>query len=160
VSDKEKTGVPPVDKGVLMCYATSQPTGKPDKNSILDIPLLKNYLQTVNDYPLDFDVALPLYSWGIVTNHLGKIKLINGLTAKEMEGNENFKKLSENQFEVAEDCFFREFYLNKGFKIKIENITPELLREAKTFLDKKIKNDYHIVYYHLDKPFLEINFAL
>jgi hypothetical protein len=155
IADKEKTGVPPVDKGYIMCYATSPPSDFTDKNSILDKTLLQSYMQTINDYPLDFDIALPLYSWAIVANHLGKIKLINGVTKQDISSEHRFKPLTDEIYEVSDDFFFHGIYLNKGFKIKTEDIRPELLRETKVWLNDKIKKDYRIVYYHLDKPFLE-----
>ncbi len=154
IKDKAITGVPPVDKGYLMCYATSDPTGESTANSILDIPMLKAYTKTINAYPLTFDVSLPLYSWGIVTNHLGHKKLINGLTAFDLR-EPAFRQTAENRFEVMQDCFLHGLYINKGFTIKIEEITPELLAEAKRYLHQKIDRDYGVVYFHLSEGFLK-----
>ena len=157
---RQKTGIPPVDKAYLMCYATSSPKDDDDKNSILDIELLKNYLSTAKTYPVDFDVALPLYSWAVVRNHLGKIKLINGVTVEELENDKRFEKITGSRFKLADDIFFGGLYLNKGFIIDVENITPDLLRKAKNILSKKLKNkNYPIVYFHLDSKFI-IRFTL
>ena len=153
VRDKADTGIPPVKKGYLMCYATSNPDEGMDRNSILDIGLLKGYTKNINDYPLLFDIALPLYSWGIIKNHLGEIKLMNGLTADDLQS-PAFRQTGENSFEVTEDCFLQGMYINSGFTIKIEEITPELLTEAKEYLNEKIKSGYDIVYFHLSKGFL------
>lgn len=155
IAYKEKTGVPPVLKGCLMCYATSQPTEFTEKNSILDMNLLQSYTKNINDYPINFDIALPLYSWAVVTNHLGKAKLINGVTKEELENQHYFKPIDNNFYEITEDFFFHNIYLNKGFKIKIEGITPQLLNEAKLYLNNKITRNYEIIYYHLDKPFIQ-----
>ncbi len=66
-----------------MCYSTSSPLEKSDKNSILDVGTLKSYLSKLEDYPIKkIEVALPVYSWGIVTNHLEKHKLINALSKR------------------------------------------------------------------------------
>lgn len=151
---KKTTGVPPVSKGYLMCYATSNPNEANTQNSILDMQLLKDYTGNINDYPLPFDIALPLYSWGVVTNHLGRIKIINGIDEKDMDPS-LFKHVKDNIYEVQEDTFFQGLYLNAGFTIRIESITPELLQEAKTYLNSKVKTDYTIVYYHLDNLFLK-----
>lgn len=151
---KDKTGVPPISKGYLMCYATSDPKETSTRNSILDIELLKDYTVDIENYPIDFDVALPIFSWGIVTNHLGKIKLINNVTANDLD-TEFFEQTGENTYRITQDFFFRDMYLNKGFTLKIENITPQLLNETKRYLSKKIKKPYHIVYYHLDEVFLK-----
>lgn len=151
---KESVGIPPVHKAVLMCYATSNPSELSEKNSILDITLLKDYTAKINSYPFDLDIALPLYSWAIVSNHLGKIKLLNNVTSSDMDP-VFFNTVGTNEYEAKDDFFFQGIYLNKGFRVKTEGITPELLNEAKTYLDNKIDRHYRIIYYHLDKPFLE-----
>ena len=154
IRDRQKTGVPPVVRGSLMCYATSNPMEGDTRNSILDMELLKAYTANINEYPLDFDVILPIYSWGIVTNHLGKVKLVNGLTEADMQ-TPMFEKKGENLYLVKEDGFLRDLYVNAGFSVKIETITPELLAEAKQYLDQKIERDFAWVYFHLSDGFLK-----
>ena len=153
IKDMKETGIPPVDKGYLMCYATSNANDGLDSNSILNIDLLKNYTENLNDYPIDLDYALPLFSWGIVSNKKSQIKLINGLTHNDLNIIK-FKRISENRYKVLEDCFINGLYINKGYTIEIEQITPTLLRNAIEYLDNKIQKDYNIVYYHLSKGFL------
>ena len=154
IRDREKTGVPPVSRGGLMCYATSNPMENDTRNSILDMELLKAYTTNINDYPLDFDVILPIYSWGIVTNHLGKVKLVNGLTEDDLQ-TPMFEKKDDNLYLVKEDGFVQGLYVNSGFTIKIETITPELLAEAKQYLDRQIDRDFPWVYFHLSQGFLK-----
>ena len=153
IRDYQKTGVPPVERGSLMCYATSSPLEGDTRNSILDMELLKAYTVNINEYPLDFDVILPIYSWGIVTNHVGEVKLINGLTEDDLQM-PMFEKTSDNLFLVKEDGFLQGMYVNSGFTIKIETITPELLAEAKQYLDRQIGKDFAWVYFHLSQGFL------
>ena len=155
IAERQKNGIPPVEKGYLMCYATSSPTDFSETNSILDISLLKSYLKTANDYPVAFDVALPIYSWAVVKNHVGHIKLINNVTEAELQAENRFQALPEKSYEATDNFFFRGIFMNKGFRIKVEGISPELLQETKTFLNRHIHRDYRIVYYHLDRPFLE-----
>ena len=153
IRDYQKTGVPPVSRGGLMCYATSSPMENDTRNSILDMELLKAYTANINEYPLDFDVILPIYSWGIVTNHVGEVKLINGLTEDDLQ-TPMFEKTDDNQYLVKEDGFLRGMYVNSGFTVKIEAITPELLAEAKQYLDHQIDRDFPWVYFHLSQGFL------
>lgn len=153
IHDRQKTGVPPVVRGSLMCYATSNPMEGDTRNSILDMELLKAYTTNINDYPLDFDVILPIYSWGIVTNHLGKVKLINGLTEDDLQ-TPMFEKTGDNLYLVKEDGFLQGLYVNSGFTVKIETITPELLAEAKQYLDRQIDRDFPWVYFHLSQGYL------
>ncbi|MGO4708605.1 hypothetical protein AB4Y90_05690 [Chryseobacterium sp. 2TAF14] len=154
VKDKNKTGIPPVEKVYLMCYSTSSPLENSDKNSILDLNIMKSYLSKLEDYPIKkIEVALPIYSWGIVTNHLGKHKLINALSVKDLN-NPDFKKISENEVEILKDGFYFGNFLSKGFKIKVEEISEDQLENAIQFLDKKI-DTYNIIYYQLDSKFVE-----
>ncbi len=153
VKYKEKEGIPPLDKMVLMCYATENPTEQSERNSILDINIAKDYLQNLERYPIKLDVALPIYSWAIVTNHLGKVKLVNSFSEQDLIG-QPVKKIREGFYEVQDDFFVEKFYVSKGFTIKVETISPELLVEMKAFLDSKLKDDYRLIYYHLDSKFL------
>ncbi|MDR4953463.1 hypothetical protein REB14_14895 [Chryseobacterium sp. ES2] len=153
VKDKKQTGIPPVEKVYLMCYSTSSPLENSDKNSILDVNILKSYLSKIEEYPIkNIEVALPIYSWGIVTNHLGKHKLINALSKRDLE-NSNFKKISDHEVEVMKDGFYFGSYLNKGFKIKVEEISEEQLDDVIAFLQKKIPH-FNIIYYQLDSKFV------
>ena len=152
VKNSKLSGIPPVKKVYLMCYSTSSPLENSDRNSILDIPTLKNYLKNIDLYPLEIEVALPIYSWGIVTNHVGKHKLINALSLKDLK-NVNFKKISETEVEIMKDGFYFGNFLNKGFTIKVEEISETQLKEVKKYLNKKLPT-YTIVYYHLDSRFV------
>ena len=153
VKNKKQTGIPPVEKVYLMCYSTSSPLERSDKNSILDVNILKSYLSKLEDYPIrKIEVALPIYSWGIITNHLEKHKLINALSKKDLE-NPNFKKISEYEAEIQKDGFYFGSYLNKGFRIKVEEISQNQLEDVIHFLEKKIPN-FNIIYYQLDSKFV------
>ena len=152
VKNSKLSGIPPVSKVFLMCYSTSSPLENSDRNSILDVPTLKNYLKNVDLYPISMDIALPIYSWGIVTNHLGKHKLINALSIEDLK-NINFKKISDTEVEVLKDGFYFGNYLNKGFHLKVEEISEHQLNQVKKILNKKLSG-YSIVYYHLDSKFL------
>jgi hypothetical protein len=153
VKDKAQTGIPPVEKVYLMCYSTSSPLENSGKNSILDINTLKSYLTNINEYPVKkIEVALPIYSWGIVTNYLGKHKLINALSEKDLE-NSNFKKISDNEIEILKDGFYFGNYMNKGFRIKVETVSQQQLTEVVSFLEKKIQH-FNIIYYQLDRKFV------
>lgn len=154
VKYKDKEGVPPINKMVLMCYATENPTEVEEKNSILDVEIAKNYLQNLEQYPIQLDVALPIYSWAIVTNHLGKVKLINSFSKDDLKDKPVIDK-GNGIYEVTEDFFLEKFYLSKGFKIKVETISEDVLKETTSFLDSKLKNDYRIIYYHLDEKFTQ-----
>lgn len=154
VKDKEKMGIPPVKKVYLMCYSTSSPLENSDKNSILEVQVLKNYLRTIENYPIsEIAVALPNYSWGIVTNVLGKKKLINALSRKNLN-QKGLKRTAQNEAVVEQAGFYFGHYLDKGTTIKVEEIRPEQRTEVIQFLNQKLKKPYSIIYYHLDHRFI------
>lgn len=153
VKDKARTGIPPVSKVYLMCYSTSSPLENSKKNSILDTALLKNYLPGINEYPIrHIEIALPIYSWGIVTNHLGKHRLINALSEKDLT-RPGLRKISGNEAVVIRDGFYFGTYLNDGFHIKVEEISDKERQQVISFLEKKLPH-FTVVYYQLDRKFV------
>lgn len=154
VKNKRNMGIPPVSKVYLMCYSTSSPLENSDKNSILDVGILKSYLSDLEEYPIkNMAVALPIYSWGIITNHLGKHRLINGLSQKDLN-NPQFKRVSDHEVIVLKDDFYFGNFLNKGFHIKIEEIEDQQLKEVVDFINPKLKS-FDIIYYQLDENFIQ-----
>ncbi len=61
--DRKQMGIPPVDRGMLMCYNVADPKLVRTINSIFDPRLVKGYLKAP-PYPLPLDVALPIFGWG------------------------------------------------------------------------------------------------
>ncbi|RYG37060.1 MAG: hypothetical protein EOO01_30430, partial [Chitinophagaceae bacterium] len=60
---RSKMGIPPADRGVLMCYNLS-PIAKPETgNSVFDLSVLRQYLTPDEAYPLPLDLALPVFGW-------------------------------------------------------------------------------------------------
>lgn len=93
-----QTGVPPISKGLLMCYNMGSPTRIDTKNSILDIEQVKQYIQSLESYPLPLDVALPLFSWGVLFCHQDFVKLINHVRAHNLLDHQDFERDCDNVF--------------------------------------------------------------
>lgn len=153
---RDKTGVPPVDKGVLMYYASSEPTDFASQNTILDNKEASLYIEKLNSYPLHLDLALPLYSWGIVRNPFNQIKLINGVCEADIHAHpEYYLKQSEGIYRILQSHYLRGTWINKGYELKVEEVGTETLQEAARLLKKKLKKeDREIIFYHLDKDIL------
>ncbi|MGG2305049.1 hypothetical protein ACE4Z6_26875, partial [Salmonella enterica] len=56
VKYQAKTGVPPVDRGMLMYYNMGHVEGATETNSIYDPANADKYVSYVKDYPLPLDV--------------------------------------------------------------------------------------------------------
>lgn len=61
---REKAGIPPCDRAVLMCYNIANPRETRVENSIFEADEVKKYLKK-KDYPLPLDIALPCFGWGV-----------------------------------------------------------------------------------------------
>ncbi|MCS7036479.1 MAG: hypothetical protein RMJ33_04095 [Saprospiraceae bacterium] len=62
-----RTGVPPVERGLLMLYNTGDIQNPDEENSIFSLDAALRYLEgTPAHYPLPLDVALPAFGWTLV----------------------------------------------------------------------------------------------
>ena len=102
-----KTGVPPIKRGMLMFYNMSDVSNMKTRNSIYDEVLAKKYLINFDKYPLDLDVVMPAFSWACWFRN-GKLKnLINDVKAKDIEENLNFVKEDKNIFRVTKEILLK-----------------------------------------------------
>jgi len=63
----DRTGVPLVDRGLLMLYNTGDIHDPDEINSIFQSAAAEKYLQGAPpEYPLPLDVALPAFSWALI----------------------------------------------------------------------------------------------
>lgn len=157
IKDKKQTGIPPVKKGVLMYYATSNPLDFLDKNSILDNELADNYIQELKDYPILLDVALPIYSWAIIENQMGEKRLLNGIRNKDLQDTSLYKKIKPDFYRIKKDHYLNGFYVYEDFVIKVEEISKEDLMLAGKNIYRKIKNkEPNTIFFQLDSSNLTL----
>lgn len=145
-----KTGIPNVDKGVLMYY--NMGNIEPDnQNSIYDREVAKRYLKSLKKFPLQLDVALPIYAWGIHIRDHKVIKLISKMDAALLEQDPHFKQTDEMYFQVVKSVFRNGNYFKEGDQVKIEAITKaDLKTMAEDLSDNLSKRPDEIILYDLD----------
>lgn len=156
----EKTGVPPVDAGVLMYYNMSDLHELETPNYILDPDEGEKYLKHASTYPLQMDVALPIYKQGVEYYSYGSIAgLIRGEEVDRMikkgiltHEKGNFYRISNNL--TPEDHGDE---IRVGNIVRYEEVSPELLlksasRLAGHFPDARViffdLQEYHYSNYH------------
>ncbi len=155
-----KVGVPPADKGVLMCYNIGElrgDTANTNYNSILDIEIAKSYLKDTKKYPLPLDFALPIYSWAVVLRDKQVINLINDIyLAYLLQNPTKYAKITDNSFKVLSSHYLEGTYLYQNDIIRVEESTPKQLKQAILLLkDSKNSNNPKILFYHLSKTNLQ-----
>ncbi len=131
----QKTGVPPVDYGVLMYYNMDKITAS-GRNSIYNRETAMQYLPYLKKYPLELNVALPIFSWGVHSQNGVVQNLVGGLTSDEMTQFQSFEKISDNIYLVTEQTEYKGRIWEKGDQIKIEEISETDLQTMKTDLEK------------------------
>jgi hypothetical protein len=147
----KQTGVPKIDKGVLMYYSTGNPLDFSEKNSILDNEIAKGYIKNIENYPIKLDIALPIFSWAIVKNQFNETRLISGIKPIDLKDTLIFKPLEKHFFLVKKSNYLNGLYLYQGQKIKLETIEPADLLVAVKNIKKYYPNKIDkIIFYNLD----------
>ncbi len=155
----EKTGVPPVDRGMLMCYNMGDLDNWATENSILDLNIAKKYLppivnrksKIVNPYPLPLDFALPLFRWGVLFRDSRLVKLLNNLSAQDLQDTSRFRKTAENRYEVLKSTYLNAHYLYAGDELRLEDVSQAaLLGMASLLREQENDTSFTVAFYHLD----------
>jgi hypothetical protein len=163
---KEKTGVPPADKGLLMAYNTGDLSDPQTINSILDIAVLKSYIANLDNYPLTLDVALPIFSWAIVQRDGQAVQLIPNFSKVFLLENKekntpntegvSFEINANNKITILKNGYYNGMYLYADDVLKIEEVPLSDLQKAAELLSEHIRNkDLTVSFFSLDSTNLK-----
>ncbi|MEI6409736.1 MAG: hypothetical protein WCR52_10160 [Bacteroidota bacterium] len=155
----EQTGVPPVDRGMLMCYNTGDIDNPNEENSILQPKDVRKYLNGApKNYPIALDIVLPLFSWALVYRDDALWKIITDLQPDTFSDTTKFKPnlnvgddTENHRYLVKKGNFLNAYYLRAGDLIRIEGISPALLQEtAALAAQTDLADDPVIAFFELD----------
>lgn len=135
-------GIPPVDKGLLMCYNMGNLKHPETKNSIIELEELKKYTNNLKSYALPLDIALPIFDWYIWYRGIEYKGLIH-----------NFPNEKKNQrILFKQDTGIDGYNFRKGDWLRYENSGPKNVIEAAKHLNKGLKTqELNVILYHLDE---------
>ncbi|HTH82345.1 MAG TPA: hypothetical protein VL490_05400 [Mucilaginibacter sp.] len=157
VKYKERTGVPPVDKGILMFYNMGKlNAGIKQTNSIYNENDAAKYIQFIPQYPLPLDVALGMFSWAVQIREGKIIQVYGNLGSKELNDPLNFEAV--NGLYVSKKSFFLNgIYIRENDTFKLEETNNNSLKlAAKQLAPYMPKNKNRtIIYYELANINLE-----
>lgn len=143
-----KTGIPPVDYGVLMYYNMSNITDINTKNSILDNDIAKKYHYNFENYKLKLKLALPLYSQAIQFRENKALSIFEGVEKKDFDS--NFTEISPNLYKVLNSTYFKGRYVYKDDVFRFEDVKKEDLKIALEDFMNLTKNRFdEIIFYTL-----------
>lgn len=153
----DKTGVPPVSRGMLMFYNTGDIESEATVNSIIHLNDAVKYVQGAPArYPLPLDLALPVFSWTLVFREGAFWKIINGVPA-DVYDTLRFERMSSDasHFEVKKATFLSGHYLRPGDRLRVEAVSPGLLLEtAGLAAQVNLAEHVTVAFFHLDSTIL------
>ena len=148
---RNKMGIPPADRVMLMCYNMGNLTNPATKNSILDPSEMSKYLSGSPTYPLPVDMALPLFSWFAWFRE----RAFKGLVYPEDVEKAGWK-INNGRISIAKDTVMNGRQFFAGDQLRQEETTPEDLFKARKLLGSSL--DVHhparLALFHLDSLIL------
>ena len=154
----QKTGIPPVDRGMLMCYNTGDVDEEGEHNTIFHPEDALKYLEGApKNYPLPLDLALPLFSWGLVFREGELWKIVPGplpFEAMRKDGkwieNPTTDSFAAQLWELKEGTFLGGHYLRPGDHLRVSVTSPKLLFKAANLARKlDLADDANLAFFHL-----------
>jgi hypothetical protein len=147
-----KSGIPPVDKGLLMCYNMGNIREPTTTNSILEINELKKYIGNLSTYPLPLDVAFPLFEWYVLFRNNRYKGLIEKLDLLDSGA---IKEMNDRTFLLLKDTTINGIALKKDDIIRREwSDYNEIMKTADLITEKLKTQDINLSLFALDSVIL------
>lgn len=144
-----KSGVPPVDRGLLMCYNMGNLKDPATLNSILETNELKKYTGSLSTYPLPLDIALPLFEWKVLFRNNIYKGLIQTLPDSLLTS--SFTKKEKNRITILKDTLLAGYDLKKNDVLRNEKSDyPEIISTAEEINKLLLNNTLTVSLFHLD----------
>ena len=144
-----KTGVPPADEGILMCYNTGKIKDWKTVNSIATTDAIAPYLKNTNPYPISLGVALPIFSWTVIFRDSSFYKIVSDANLSWQQDTVHYQQLSYNRYMVKTGTYLKGHYLYEGDLLRYETVKPEDLLAISKLLGTK-QPFSELLFYHLD----------
>ncbi len=143
------SGIPPADRGLLMCYNMGNLKNPATKNSIIETTELRKYIGNLSSYPLPLDIALPLFEWKVLFRENIYKGLIENIP--DVAFTNSFTRKEEGRFEILKDTILAGYDLRKGDVLRSEESNIAELTTSAKEVNQRLKNTLgRVSLYHLD----------
>jgi hypothetical protein len=146
---EEVTGVPPVVKGLLMCYNMGDRKNTKTHNSILETTELQKYIGQLSSYPLPLDVALPIFDWKVLFHDGHYSGLVESLPTANLLNTAVTR--SANQYLFQRDTVLNGYSFQAGDLLRDEQTDYHTLITAADLVSSRLRtipND--VILFHFD----------
>lgn len=146
-----RTGIPPVDRGMLMFYNTGKIRDPKAPNSIFDEATSSSYTPYLKSYALPLDAALPVFRWYIHYRN-GSIRgLVTKKQLPEIKDTSYFYTSGEGYYTVKQATLMNGVSYETGDVLKYESLDDKSLLWAAEMLRKNLREEQRrIALYDLD----------
>lgn len=148
--DRKTTGIPPAERGTLMCYNLTSPKDTSTRDAIFDLALLQNYLGGQPRYPLPLDVALPVFNWGAWYRGGEFRGLLSNWTPTNCLDSNYFSPIAAQMYQVRRDTVCANNYLREGDLIRLDGAEDEDLRAALPLLKPLFSSQSRLIFFDWD----------
>lgn len=146
-----KSGVPPTNRGMLMCYNMGNTRKAGAHNSILDADEAEDYLANVNKYPLALDVALPLFRWCVLFRNEKLVGILRDVQPEEAVRCAFLQQEKGPLYRCMADTLWYGYALKSGDVVRVESPSVEDIHRVARATARQIRNaDLTVALYHLD----------
>jgi hypothetical protein len=150
-----KNGIPPVDKGLLMCYNMGDMKKMKAPNSILNMADANSYLGNLGNYPLPLDVALPLFRWCLLFRKEQFVGILRDLTPEMLKHNALFTHERGSRYSCIIDTTWQGYNLKTGDVIRVEDPSyKDLEKLARLTSDRITNKDISVLFFSCDSATL------
>ncbi|MBI1221803.1 MAG: hypothetical protein GC180_04285 [Bacteroidetes bacterium] len=126
----QTTGIPPVDRGMLMYYNMGDLKSPNETNSILNLETAAQYTSKLPEYPLELDLALPLFSWVVQFRNDELLALRSAWNKEDLQNDTLFVHQQKNWYQARTNGLFKGEYILKNDRFRVEEIQPDLVKQA------------------------------
>lgn len=130
VKYRERTGVPPVERGMLMFYNMGRLSADSAAVSIFDPAAAAGYLARLRDYPLPLDAALPLWAWTVHLRDGDVVGLLQSTDPAELESVPWLRRLAPGRFQATRTAFLHGELVRADDILKAEGAGADETRVA------------------------------
>jgi hypothetical protein len=155
VKNQRTSGVPPVNRVMLMCYNMGNLRKYGNQNSIIAVSELKKYMgDNLGSYPLKIDIGLPLFSWAVAFRDKAYVGIAKRINFINLNARDKFLSQGNNLYTAETDL--PEYGLKKDDVVRWESAPVSELNAVATYLSHYLKQDtVNVIWFHLDEPVLK-----
>lgn len=150
----KNTGIPPVERGMLMYYNMGELKKINETNSIHNYETGKSYTQKLKEYPLKLDVVFPAFSWAVKYKNNSFTGIWNEASQAQLNDTSLFEKLENNSYRVRYNI--ENNYLYKDDIVRWENSEMNSVLKSCNWIKSKINTDsFSLSIFHLKEEKLK-----